>query len=250
MASNSQAGLGSRLQNSKDLIAIIKTLTKYNPIINDIKIANYEPYVTLVSDSMTPYNSAHTALKNEQNNAEEVQNRVIAVARRIRNVILEIYGKSEQYDDYNELIDLITGDNVRKQYYERKKEGEPETPTGGTPETEEPEEEFTSVSQQDRGSILAKFTALIDALTADTNYTPTEPELQLPGLNDLREEFALALTSLASKLADYEVKRSALLPMFDGPGSLHERAERAKFHVKRQYGPKSIEYKTLTGKIY
>lgn len=260
MASKSQAGYGSRLQNSKDLIVFVKSLTKYAPIIDDIKLLNYEPYVTLVSDSMSPYNGAHKDLKDAQNAAESIQNDVIDRVRKIRNVLLEIYGKSEEYDDYNEIIDVITGDNVRKNSYKRKK---PETPStndnsgttgtagaSGTTGTTQPDDDFQSVSQQDRGSILAKYIALIDALTVDTKYAPTEPELMLPGLNTLADKFADVLKTLATKMAEYEVQRSKVLPMFDGPGSLHERAERAKFHVKRQYGPNSIEFKTLTGKEY
>lgn len=249
MASKSQAGFGSRLQNSKDLLTFVKTLTKYTPIIDEIKLTNYEPFINSVVDAMTPYNTSHTNLKNSQNIADSVENRVRERARKVRNVLLEIYGKSETYDDYNELIDVITGDNVRKNSYRRSKEEEP-APPEGTSGTETPEEEFQSVSQQDRGSILAKFISLIDALTGDVKYTPTEPELQITGLTALSAEFSAALTDLGLKIAQFEGQRSIILPMFDGPGSLHERAERAKVHVKRQYGPNSIEFKTLTGKEY
>jgi len=243
MASNSQSGFGSRLLNSLFLIEHIKTLVNYNPIIDVIKIINYEPFVTSVQNAMSPYNIAFALLKDSQNLTEEKFTLLVNLVRKIRNVILEIYGKSDKYDDYNELIDLITGDNVSKHSYKRNIEEVVQPPA-------EPGEDFVSVSQLDRGSQLAHFTALIDMLEQDPNYQPNENELKIIELKNFRDSLNTLLLTLGTHLAEYQAQRAIILPLFDGPDSLHERAERAKVHVKRVYGSKSIEYKALTGKTY
>lgn len=246
MASTSQAGYGSRLQNTKDLIAKIKSYSKYNPIIDEIKIIAYEPFVNSVETALSNYYDSYAKVKSAQNSVADKFIDLEKLVRKIRNVILEIYGKSESYDDYNELIDEITGDDVSKNYYKRKHE----TPSTPPPEPGAGDVDFVSVSQLDRGSLIAKFTALIDMLELDPNYTPHEPELTVAQLRAFRDLLNNLLTTLSNAIADFINKRSALLPMFEGPGSLRERAERAKAHVKRQYGPNSPEYKALTGKIY
>ena len=56
------------------------------------------------------------------------------------------------------------------------------------PPPENPEEDFQSVAQVDRGSRLAQFTLLIDALEVDPLYVPVKAELTVAGLKTLRDD--------------------------------------------------------------
>lgn len=152
----------------------------------------------------------------------------------------------ETYQDYNHLIDLITGDNVSKNSAKRKAEAEANPPA----DPNAPEKDFQSVSQQDRGSIYTFFTTLIDELTIDTKYLPNELELKPAGLKTLRDEFGAKLKELGKLEGEFKAQEAIIKPLFFGPSSLHDRAERAKVHIKRQYGVNSIEYKSVTGKKY
>lgn len=246
MASESQSGYGSKLLNNENLIAKVKTMVKYNPIPDDLKIANYEPFVLTVRPAMTPYNNADKAFSDCENDTNIVQDNIIEIVRKVRAAIFEIHGSGEIYDDYNQVIDLITGDNVRKNSYERTKEENSAPPA----DPNAPAKDFQSVSQQDRGSIYTFFTTLIDELALDHKYLPEEAELKIDGLKALRDSFGVLLTQYATLEGELKKQEGIIQPLFVGPGSLHDRAERAKAHVKRQYGVNSAEYKSLTGKSY
>jgi hypothetical protein len=222
------------MQNIKDLMVFIKTLTKYNPVIDEIQILNYEPYVTLVSDSMSPYIVAHKDLKDAQNEADNSKSPVKDIIHKIRNVLFEISGKSLQYDDYNEITDIVIGDNVRKHSYDRKNSDEtPGTPFINTTGGSVPDEKFQSVSQKDLSYILAKFTALFDTLSEYVKYLSEETDLKVPALRNTTGQFSDRLKALATKMANSEAQYSAGLPIFYDISSIHERAELAKVHVKR-----------------
>lgn len=248
MASKSQAGYGSKLKASEDLTAKIPSLLKYDPIHNDIKTVVYVPFVVSVRLGMTPYNTAEGIFITKQNETQIIQDNVVEIARKVRGVLFELYLDNETYEDYNQTIDLITGDNVAKNSAKRKAEEEAETNPPADPNA--PVVDFQSVSQQDRGSIYTHFTLLIDELGLDALYLPPEPELQLAGLKTLRDSFGLKLKDLAIAEIAYKSEISKIAHLFDGPSSLHERAERAKAHIKRVYGKDSLEYKSLTGKSY
>jgi hypothetical protein len=246
MSSKSQAGYGSKLKNSEDFMEIIPTLTKYNPIPTDIKTATYVPFVVSVRTAMTPFNTAEGKFTTCQNETQVIQDLVIGTTRKVRGVLFEIYTDNETYQDYNHIIDLITGDNVRKNSAKRKAEAEANPPA----DPNAPAVDFQSVSQQDRGSIYTFFTTLIDELSLDVNYLPNEPELKTVGLKTLRDDFGLKLKELAKLEGEFNAQEAIIQPLFVGPSSLHDRAERSKVHIKRQYGVDSIEYKSVTGKKY
>lgn len=241
MASDSQTGLGTRLENSKYLLSVVTTYPLYSPILTLIKTAVYGPFIDSVETSMTAYNKAKTSFDLLDNVVEELFVKIVNTVRSVRNVLIELYGiDGEKYLDYNEIIDVITGDNVSKNTAKRKKEPAPENP----------EEDFQSVAQLDRGSRLAKFTLLIDALEADPLYLPAKAEVTVAGLKTLRDDASAKNTELAVAYATYTVERAKVLPMFDGPEGLTVRAERAKAHVRSVYGAQSPELKALTGRTY
>jgi hypothetical protein len=241
MASNSQTGFGTRLLNSEFLLSVVIAYTLYNPILALIKLVNYTPFVASVKTAMSPYNKAKEAFDLLDNDVEAKFETIVTTVRAVRNVIIEIYGKKDgKYDDYNEIIDVISGDNISKNLNKRKNSAEPP----------EPDKDFQSVAQIDRGSRLANFTVLIDALEDDTNYTPVKPELTIEGLKTLLADASTANTDLAKAYGLYTTQRAIILPMFDGPEGLAVRAERAKAHVRSVYGPQSPEFKALTGRTY
>ena len=107
------AGFGSRLKNSQDLIQTIKALLLYNPIVDAIKIAIYEPFVSSVAAAMEPYNTAFKNFKQQENLTEDVFLLIVAITRKVREALLEIYLDSKEYHDYNELLDVITADQKK-----------------------------------------------------------------------------------------------------------------------------------------
>lgn len=174
MASISQAGYGSKIENHEFLVTKVETYPKFNPVPEPVKVANYKPFLASVKVRVSDYNKL---LKTENDAINVVADRFIQlddITRKIRNLLLEIFGSGETYDDYNEIIDLITGDNVTKNFLKRKKELAANPPPEGAPV-----EDFQSVSQQDRGSLIAKFTALVDSLESDPKYLTNDPELEI-----------------------------------------------------------------------
>jgi len=241
MASNAQTGLGSRLEKSKYLISVVKTYSQYKPILDLIKIDIYEPFVLSVESAMVPYNTAKEAFDLMDNEVKAVFDNIVSITRSVRNVIIELFGKeSGKYKDYNEIIDKITGDNVSKNSRKRKHIGDDTNPDA----------DFQSVAQTDRGSRLANFTLLIDALTNEPTYLPEKAELRVDSLKILRDNASTKNLNLATAYGNYTNERAKLLPMFDGAEGLTIRAERAKAHVRSVYGPQSPELKALTGKTY
>jgi len=249
MGSTSQAGYGSRLKNNEDLIETLPGLLKYKPIHDDIKNPAYKLFVGSVRTAMSPFNTAEGKFKICENETQVIQDLVVFTTRKVRGVLFEIYLGDETYQDYNHTIDIITGDNVAKNYRDRKNKEKADPPPAPV-EPPVPAKDFQSVSQQDRGSIYTFFTTLIDELTLDTKYLPLELDLQVAGLGTLRDSFGVKLKEYADLEGKYKAQEAIILPLFNGPSSLHERAERAKAHIKRQYGVDSIEYKSLTGKSY
>ncbi len=247
MSQSIQSGLGSRLENSRFLLSIIKTYSKYDPMLDLIKFPIYEDYIDSVSSSMLPYSAAKEAFDLLDNDVKDVFERIVTTVRKIRNAVIELFGRdSGKYADYNELFDLITGDNVSKNSSERKNQADSSEPGSG----ETPGTDFQSVAQIDRGSRLANFAALIEMLKVEPSYTPTLVEIKIDTLSDLHNEASTKNLSLATAYGTYTTERAKILPMFDGPDGLTVRADRAKAHVRTVYGPQSPELKALTGKVY
>ena len=241
MSSESQSGLGSRLLSSKDLITLILTYALYSPILDIIKIAVYQPFVAAVEAAMVPYDKAKEAHDQLDNGVEIVFDNIVDIARSIRNVLIELYGnESGEYADYNEILDILTGDNVTKNSYKRKHSGK-ETLPG---------EDFQSVAQLDRGSKLRNFALLIAALEDNSKYLPPKTELKVVNLKLLYTDASAKNDALITAYGIYIKERGKVLPMFDGIDGLAVRAARAKAHVSYMYGPHSAELKALTGKTY
>lgn len=241
MSSDSQSGFGSRLENSKFLISVVKSYSQYSPALPLIQIAIYEPYVNSVEAAMIPYGTAKESFDLLDNEVETRFDNIVSICRSVRNVIIELFGKeSGKYKDYNEIIDKITGDNVSKNSRKRKNS-----------ETDEnPDDDFQSVAQLDRGSRLANFTTLINMLRNEPLYLPVKAELRIESLQNLRDAADSSNQNLATAYGVYTTERAKILPMFDGPEGLTVRAERAKAHVRSVYGAQSPELKALTGKTY
>lgn len=241
MSSSSQSGFGSRLENSKFLISVIKTYSQYNPSLPLIQISIYEPYVNSVEAAMSPFSLAKETFDLLDNDVRAYFESIVSVCRSVRNVIIELFGRdSGKYADYNELIDKITGDNITKNSYKR----------NHSESEENPDEDFQSVAQVDRGSRLANFAALVEMLKNEPLYDPQKNELKVVSLQELHDQASSANQNLATAYGTYTTQRAVILPLFDGPEGLTVRAERAKAHLRSVYGPQSPELKALTGKTY
>ena len=254
---SSQAGYGSRLQNNKALCIACSAYSLYNPSAADIQMVNYSPFVATVQTAFTPYAQAEADYEQVLSVVNTDFKLIDTRTREVRNAVAEIFSpNSDEYAHLNDIIDLITGDNERKNWYRRTHPAPAPVadPVGvGVAPSPLPTPQpapWQSVSQQDRGSILIHFTELIDELGNYAGYVPNELDIQVAALSTVRDDAQNALNKLVVARVAMTNQLAIIIPMFEGAGSLSDRATRAKLHVKRVYGVNSLEFKALTGKIY
>lgn len=82
------------------------------------------------------------------------------------------------------------------------------------------------------------------------DYSPVDHGITVEELDLLEVKLTETLAALTQRDNAVTLERSALRTYFDSKGGLHDRAVRAKMHVKRKYGIKSDEYRSLVNKKY
>lgn len=234
----------ARLKNSKDLITFIKGYELYDPTSEDLKPENYESFVAIVDNSVTPLKNNYGALLNSGAELSSVIKEVKRTSRIIRAEIHELKGNdSEQYRLVNNIVKLITGENITKRSEKKKKIMENLKEGETAPE-------FISVSELDRKSILGNFRSLLQLLKNFDFYTPSDKTITIEALEILEAKFTASLADFADKESGYVSERSRIAHYFEDKSGLKDRARRAKIHVKRKYGRDSEEYSALSKKKY
>lgn len=234
----------ARLKNSKDLVIRIKELELYSPSSDDIKTANYEAFVDQAILKMRPFTIALGKLNDAINNNQKLFQTLDKTARKVLSEIGEVKGKSSpEYSKIRSYVNLLTGRNVsergkvNKEQLKKVKEGEEPPKT-------------ISVSAMDYKSKIGNFRLLTGQLKNYSFYSPSLSSITIEALDSLENDLTASLENIASCEIEVVNQRSAIRSTFDGQGGLKDRAQRAKMHVKRQYGAVSAEYKSLTKKRY
>ena len=244
MYKNKSASLEARLKNSKDLITFIKEYELYDPTPEDLKKENYETFVAEVDNAVTPLKNRSGALVNSAVTLKAVIKEVKQKSKYIRAEMHEIKGKdSEQYRLVNNIVKLITGENI-SEHSKRKQKIKKNLKEG------EPEPEFNSVSELNRKSILGNFRSLLQLLKNFDFYNPSDSNITIAALEDLKSRVTSSLADFAEKQSEFVNESSRISHYFDDKNGLKDRARRAKIHVKRKYGKDSQEYAALSKKKY
>lgn len=234
----------ARLRNSKDLITFIKEYELYDPTSEDLKKENYEAFVTEVDNALSPLKNRTGAMLSSGATVKSVINEIVLTSRNIRFEMIELKGKeSEEYRLVNNIVKLITGENI-SDHSEKIKEIKKTLKEG------EQAPEFISVSELDRKSMLGNFRSLLQLLKNFDFYTPSDNTITIAALEDLKERVTNAMTDYAEKQSGFVSESSRISHYFDDKNGLKDRARRAKIHVKRKYGRHSQEYAALSKKIY
>ncbi len=248
MSTNKSASMEARIKNNKDLVISIKEYTRYQPTSEDIKKENYEAFLVNAESAMTELKNTIGLLSTEKKHCSDLFDKLINTARYIRSETGELKGTdSNEYEQVNSIVKLITGENVtlhsaKKMKMKKEKNmdpGEGEEAKSGS-----------SVSQQDRKSMLGNFRLLLGLLRSYTFYDPADETLKLPALETFETELTASLEKVAEKETAYINKKSRIIEYFNDKGGLRDRARRAKMHVKRKYGTNSPEYKALVNRKY
>lgn len=244
MNNNRSASLEARIKNSRSLMISIADLDLYNPTSDEIKKENYKAFVNEVDLALTPYKEAGAVLISAKKDARNAFKNLVKISRQIRSEMNEIKGNhSDDSLKTNSVIKLITGENIRehadkkKQVLKSLKEGE-KSPS------------FSSVSALDNKSRLGNFRTLISLLKTYSYYTPTDNTITIAALESLELSLTAALDLVSEKETDYAAERSNVIHLFEGEGSLKDRAKRAKLHIRRKYGLTSPEYRLHTYKKF
>lgn len=239
MKKNKSASLEARLTNSKDLIAYLKDFSLYSPSSEDLKIENYADYVNSVDSQITPFKNSEEVLNSAEKVNNEVFEKIELISRFVGSEIAELKGKdSVQFRQVNSVLKKITGVNITE--FARKKRE-----IIGKLKEGEPVPEFTSVSELNKRSVLGNFRSLIAVIRTFDFYKPADPAISLSALESLEAEALNSLSEVAGKESEYINQRSRMIHYFEDKGGLKDRASRAKLHVKRKYGIKSPEYRSL-----
>jgi hypothetical protein len=244
MGTNKSASMEARLKNNKDLVISIKEYTRYQPTSTEIKKENYEVFIANAESAMTDLKNSIGLLSTEKRHCSGLFEKLNITARNIRSETGELKGKySNEYEQVNSIVKQITGENI-SQYSAKLKEKNKNLKEG-----EEGSGGF-SVSHLDRKSMLGNFRLLLGLLRSYPDYDPDDETLKLTALEAFETELKTSLEKVAERETAYTNKRSRIIQFFDHKGGLHDRAIRAKMHVRRKYGSSSPEYKALVNKNY
>ncbi len=244
MATKKSASYEARLKNSRDLALTVSQYSRYHPTSEDIKKENLPGFIENVETAMTDFRNSIGSLSTERKENNILFRKMVDTTRNIRSEIGELKGTdSQQYEQVNSIVKLITGENISG-HYKRKIKKVKSLKEG------EPVHESSSVSQLDQKSMLGNYRALNGLLRSFTFYVPEDESLSITSLEAMETELTGSLDRLIQKEAKFTNQRSRIISYFDEKNGLHDRTKRAKMHVRRKYGYRSPEYKALVNKKY
>jgi hypothetical protein len=136
--------------------------------------------------------------------------------------------------------------NKKLQGVKSHKVAEPVIPEGAAVAEEIPKTISTSRMSQD--SRMENFEKLVQLLAEQPGYTPNEPDLQVPALQNLLADFKTkneAVKNTQMLLSNARISRNKYF--YDKENGLVKVAANVKKYVKSVYGAASPEYKQVSG---
>ena len=232
MGKISNASLASRIQNAKDMIAIIKLMLNYSPVLNLDSTAEMDiliDKITVSNDGVINAVNAYNSFVQQRRAAYNTDAYSVSkLVSPIRNSIKAQYGKNS--------IEYSQIDTVLK-----KLQGAKPTVVAATDTTD-----AQSISNTERsyGALLQNFSNLVQTLKSFTGYTPVAAHLETAALTTQVASLNALNTNVAANLFKLTTARNLRDTNYE---DLKTRCQRIKSYVSATYGTQSNEYARIKG---
>lgn len=215
----------------------------YNPPMASIKLTALETLYNSAKAVLDLHKLATETWKVQTNKREIAFGGLAAFSTRILGVLRSTNAPKQTIDDFSSLVGKIRGDGRRLSG------AGSEPPVGGsTAETENPAPRARSSSQRSYDQRIEHFSKMILLLKAVPDYTPTEPDLTIAGLEALYTDLFTANSNATKAEADVRTARtdrnSALYA--EGTGVI-DLVKKSKAYVLGIYGRNSEQYRNAIG---
>jgi len=230
---NQESSYGARLHKSQDLLTYVNGFGQYDPPREEETIDELTSLVDVIVDSnmevaqkLEHYREAVNARQLAFKESEYSLKKITGL---VRFAVEAQFGKtSVQAKDLASVIRKISGTKLTKA---------PLDPNGN-------QQRKVSTSQQSYGSLTQHFNDLVATVGEFQDYTSSNPELTLEGLQAKAQELTNLNNAVTTGIQELSTARSERSNHY---ADLKERVQRIKSYVKAQFGIDSKEYKLIKG---
>lgn len=235
MASVSEKTFGQRLQQARNLHALIEGLADYRPSNNDITAESFGSFIDSVDKANSQAVSGNAALSEARNARIEAYHGsagLVKFSAMVRDFIASLPGGRTAQAFKN-----VQRECQKMYNYHKPKKEKP----GAEPSKEE--KKTISKSEQSFGSIIQCAKHIHEIIKSVNGYAPSNPALTVQGYGQFIANLE-ALNENASKLL---IARNAALDarskLYEGADSLKVRMRMIKDYIASNYGKDSKVYK-------
>jgi hypothetical protein len=242
MASTTETGHAKNVATFEDLISFCTGYgATYNPSKAALKLPALNTQFTNAGATLQAVKTAKTGYDNATNARELAFKPLKPLSTKIINALAATDAEEQTIDDAKTTNSKIQGKRAKAVA----KPDAKALAVGAEPV------KTASTSQQSYDKMIDHFAQLIETLTAETNYQPNEPDLQVPTLTalliDLRAKNTDVINATTS-LSNARIERDEALYATDT--GLVDTAQDVKQYVKSIFGATSPQYKQVSGLRY
>ena len=228
----SNASFASRIQNAKDLTAVIGLFPNYAPILAQDSIAEMiilTDKIVIANDGVINAQNGYNSFVIQRKAAYNTDLHSVAkLLSPIRNSIKAQFGKTSiQYSQVDTIV--------------KKLQGTKPTIIAATGTTEE---QSISNTEKSYGAMLQNFSNLVQTLKSFAGYTAVATHLQVPALTAQVAVLGTLNTNVATNLFKLTDARKQRDTHYE---DLKVRCQRIKAYVSATYGTQSNEYARIKG---
>jgi hypothetical protein len=242
MASVSEKTFGQRLQQARNLLALIEGLADYKPSNKDITAASFKTFIDSVDKANGQAASGNAALSEARNiriEAYHGSGGLVKFSAMVRDFIASLPGGRTSQAFRNVQRECQKMYN----YHKPKKEKPGAEPTKN-------EKKTVSKSEQSFGSIIQCAKHIHEIIKSVQGYAPSNPALTIEGYG----QFIANLESLNENASRLLITSNTALDsrgkLYEGADSLKVRMRMIKDYIASSYGKDSKTYKEAVKNKY
>lgn len=239
MASTTETGHAKNVATFEDLISFCTGYgVTYNPSKATLKLPALATQNTGAIAALQAVKVAKTAFDNATNARELTFKPLKSRSTKIINALEATDAEQQTIDDAKTTNSKIQGKRAKAVVQPDAKA----LAAGAEPV------KTASTSQQSYDKLIDHFAQLIETLTAETNYLPNEPDLQVSTLTALLTDLRAKNTDVinaTTSLSNARIERDEALYATDS--GLVDTAQDVKQYVKSLFGATSPQYKQVSG---
>lgn len=236
MPSTSEVGHAKNVANFEKLISFCSGFGgSYNPSKSSIKLTALNALLADAQSALAKVTTQTVSYNNTVNARMQLFDPIKKLSTRLVNALIATDASVETKADAKAVNKKIQGQRASA-----KKE------TVINPDPNQPVPDSISTSQQSYDQLTEHFNKMIEVLSAETNYTPNETELQITTLNTLLNDMHKANTNVAKAYTDISNTRIARNKiLYSQPNNICNTAQEVKNYVKSVFGTTSPEFKQV-----